>query len=57
MSSICVKDLRSYLKNVPDDYEVIMEICTRYDSPPGTAIAFINGIKRNDDFREVRLMN
>lgn len=57
MSSISVGELRYILSRYPDDYEVIMEITTKYDVEAGTSIAFINGVKPNNEFREIRLMN
>ena len=57
MSSILVSELKTILENVPEDYEVIMEITTGYDTKAGTSIAYINGVKRNEEFKEVRLMN
>lgn len=57
MSSISVGELRYILSRYPDDYEVIMEVTTKYDVEAGTSIAFINGVKPNNEFREIRLMN
>lgn len=57
MSNISVGELRYILSRYPDDYEVIMEITTKYDVEAGTSIAFINGVKPNNEFREIRLMN
>lgn len=57
MSSISVGDLKTVLADYPEDYEVIMEITTRYDVKAGTSIAYINGVKPDDDFREIRLIN
>ena len=57
MSSLLVGELKEILENVPEDYEVIMEIRTRCDMKAGTSIAYINGVKRDDDFKEIRLMN
>ena len=56
MSSIPVGELKYILSMYPDDYEVIMEITTKYDVEAGTSIAFINGVKPNNEFREIRLM-
>ena len=53
MSSILVSELKTILENVPEDYEVIMEITTGYDTKAGTSIAYINGVKRNEEFKEV----
>lgn len=57
MSSLLVGELKDILENVPEDYEVIMEIRTRCDTKAGTSIAYINGVKRDDEFKEIRLMN
>lgn len=57
MSSISVGELKYILSRYPDDYEVIMEITTKYDVEAGTSIAFINGVKPNNEFREIKLMN
>ena len=57
MSSLLVGELKEILENVPEDYEVIMKIRTRCDTKAGTSIAYINGIKRDDEFKEIRLMN
>lgn len=57
MSSISVGELKHILSKYPDDYEVIMEITTKYDIKAGTSIAFINGIKPDNESREIRLMN
>ena len=57
MSNISVGELRYILNKYPDDYEVIMQLTTKYDIEAGTSIAFINGIEVNDEFKEIRLMN
>ena len=57
MSSISAGELKYILSKYPDDYEVIMKITTKYDIEAGTSIAFINGVKPNNEFREIRLMN
>lgn len=57
LSSILVSELKAILEDVPEDYEVIMEITTGCDTKAGTSIAYINGVKRNDEFKEIRLMN
>ena len=57
MSSLLVGELKDILENVPEDYEVIMEIRPGCDTKAGTSIAYINGVKRGDDFKEIRLMN
>lgn len=57
LSSILVGELKTILENIPDDYEVIMEINAKYDSRAGTSIAFINGVKKDEEYKEVRLLN
>ena len=57
LSSLLVGELKDILENVPEDYEVIMEIRTGCDTKAGTSIAYINGVKRDDEFKEIRLMN
>lgn len=61
MSSILVGDLKNILENIPDDYEVIMEIRHNYDISKESGIkgwiAYINGVNRDIERREVRLMN
>lgn len=57
MGSIQVHELKSLLEEVPDDYEVIMEITTRYDCKAGTSIAYINGACKDDERKEYKLMN
>ena len=57
LSSILVGELKAILENVPEDYEVIMEIRTGCDTKAGTSIAYINGVKREEEFKEIRLMN
>ena len=62
MSSITVKDLIDRLLLYPDDYEVIMNWNWKERNHLGDleekhSVAMINGIERNDDFREVRLLN
>ena len=57
MGSISVGELKYILSNYPDDYEVIMQLTTKYDIEAGTSIAFINGIEVNDEFKEIRLIN
>lgn len=44
-------------RDVPEDYEIIMEITTGYDTKAGTSIAYINGVKREEELKEIRLMN
>ena len=61
MSSISVGELKSILENYSDDYEVVMNINRSYPISKESGLrgwcAYINGIKINEDFREVRLMN
>lgn len=59
MSSILVSDLKSILENYPNDYEVAMNIKHKYPtfSDIRCWCAYINGVKTDDDFREIRLMN
>ena len=52
-----VGELKDILENVPEDYEVIMEIRTGCDTKAGTSIAHINGVRRDVEFEEIRLMN
>lgn len=56
MSSILSSELIEILKLHPD-YEVIMEITTKYNVKSGASISYINGCKIDDEFREIRLMN
>jgi hypothetical protein len=56
MSSITVGEIKRLLKEVPDDYEVIMEL-NKGNNENSSAIAMINGFRVVDDYREVRLMN
>lgn len=57
MSSILVGELKDILEDVPEDYEVIMEITTGCDTKAGTSIAYINGVKRDEEFKEIMIMN
>lgn len=61
MSSISVSELKSILENYPDDYEVVMNIKHKYpiSKEEGSRgwCAYINRVKVDNDFREVRLMN
>ena len=57
MSNLLVGELKDILENVPEDYEVIMEIRTGCDTKAGTSIAYINGVRRDEKFKEIRLMN
>lgn len=56
MSSITVGEIKRLLKEVPDDYEVIMEL-NKGNNENSSAIAMINGFRVVDDYRVVRLMN
>lgn len=61
MSSILVGELKSILENYPDDYEVVMNIKHKYPISKKEDLrdwyAYINGVKADDDFQEIRLMN
>ena len=57
LSSLLVGELKDILENVPEDYEVIMEIRTGCDTKAGTSIAYINGVRRDEEFKEIKLMN
>lgn len=61
MSSISVGELKSILENYPDDYEVVMNIKHKYPISKESGFkgwcACINGVKADDDFREIMLMN
>lgn len=61
MSSISVGELKSILENYPDDYEVVMNIKHKYSISKEEGLrgwcAYINEVKVDNDFREVRLMN
>lgn len=61
MSSISVGELKSILNTFPDDYEVIMNIKHKYPISKEEGVrgwcAYINGIKVDNDFREIKLMN
>lgn len=61
VSSISVGDLKSILENYPDNYEVVMNIKHKYPISKEEDLrgwyAYINGVKADDDFREIRLMN
>lgn len=52
-----VTQLKDILEDVPEDYEVIMEIRMGCDTKAGTSIAYINGVRRDEEFKEIRLMN
>ena len=51
----------SFLENCPDDYEVVMNIKHKYPISQEEGLrgwcAYINGVKADDDFREIKLMN
>ena len=68
MSSISVGLLKQRLETVPDDFEVIMELTSHGSSHGGSngrkegktdkvTVADINGIRVEEAYREVRLMN
>ena len=61
MSSISVGELKSILENYPDYYEVVMNVKHKYPISKEEGLrgwcAYINGVKADDDFREIRLMN
>ena len=61
MSSISVGELKSILENYPDDYEVVTNIKHKYPTSKESGrrgwYAYINCVKVDDDFREIRLMN
>lgn len=61
MSNISVGDLKSILENYPDDYEVVMNIKHEYPISKEESLrdwcVYINGVKADDDFREIRLIN
>ena len=63
MGSITKDDLIVRLSDYPDDAEVIFEISEFVKNPETGkreqkhSIAFINGIRYDKDFNEIRLMN
>lgn len=61
MSSISVGELKVILNTYPDDYEVVMNIKHKYQISKEEGLigwyAYINGVKADDDFREIRLVN
>lgn len=61
MSSISVGELKSILNLYPDDVEVVMNIKHKYDIPKEAGIkgwiSYINGVRYDKNFNEVRLMN
>ena len=56
MSSITVGEIKFLLEEVPDDYEVIIEL-NKGNTENSSVIAMINGFRVVDDYQEVRLMN
>lgn len=61
MNNISVGELKSILENYPDDYEVVMNIKHKYPIYKESGFrgwcVYINGVKADDDFREIKLMN
>ena len=58
MGSITKDDLIVAIEEYPNDAEVIFEISEKgQDGKPKHSIAYINGIKYDKDFNEIRLMN
>ena len=61
MSSISVGELKVILNTYPDDYEVVMNIKHKYQISKEEGLigwyVYINGVKADDDFREIRLVN
>ena len=61
MSSILVGELKAILDTCPDDYEVVINIKHNHPISKEEGIkgwcAYINGVKVDNDFREIRLMN
>lgn len=61
MSSILVGDLKSILENYSDNYEVVINIKHKYQISKKEGLrgwyAYVNGVKADDDFREIRLVN
>ena len=57
MSSISVGELKQRLEDIPDDYEVTMELSKLEDGKRKTVVADINGIKVEEEYREVQLLN
>lgn len=63
MSSILVGELIDHLKLYPESYEVIMDWTWKewdeanQKSEQKHSIAYINGIARDDDYKEIRLLN
>lgn len=57
MGSISKNELLTALESYPDDAEVVMEITTKYDIKAGTSIAYINAIRYDETFNDIRLMN
>ncbi|MDO4678522.1 MAG: hypothetical protein Q4B00_07875 [Eubacteriales bacterium] len=48
---ICIPVIYLILEDVPEDYEVIIETTTGCDTKAGTSIAYINGVKRDEEFK------
>lgn len=59
MNGISVGELKSILENYPDDYEIVMSIEQKYLTFSDIRCwrAYINGVKADDDFQEIILMN
>lgn len=61
MSSISVGELKVILNTYPDDYEVVMNIKHKYPISKEEGLigwyVYINGVKADNDFREIRLVN
>lgn len=59
MNGISVGELKSILENYPDDYEIVMSIEQKYPTFSDIRCwrAYINGVKADDDFQEIILMN
>lgn len=57
MSSITKCELIAALENYPDDYEVIFEIHEKKDGKNITSLAYINGIRCEEFWHEIRLIN
>lgn len=61
MSSITKKELIEFLEPYPDEAEVLMFIRHRYDISKESGergwYAYINGIRYDDLFNEIELMN
>lgn len=57
MSSISVYELKKSLESYPDDYEVIMRWKWKENEGCKESIAYINGIKLNEQHKEIELLN